>query len=56
MRYIELNPVRAGMAAAPQDYPGSSYRRNALDEGGPNADWLLSHEEYTRPGLDDLAR
>lgn len=44
------------MVAAPQDYPWSSYRRNALGEGGPNADWLTSHEEYTRLGLDDLAR
>lgn len=25
-RYIELNPLRAGMVAAPQDYPWSSYR------------------------------
>ena len=38
MRYIELNPVRAGMVAMPQDYPWSSYRRNALGESGPNAD------------------
>lgn len=56
MRYIELNPLRAGMAAAPQDYPWSSHRRNALGEGGANADWLTLHEEYTRLGLDDLAR
>jgi len=56
MRYIELNPVRAGMVAMPQDYPWSSYRRNALVEGGPNADWLTPHEEYTRLGLDDMAR
>ena len=56
MRYIELNPVRAGMVVMPQDYPWSSYRRNALGEGGPNADWLTPHEEYTRLGLDDIAR
>lgn len=31
-RYIELNPVRAGMVAAPGDYPWSSYRANALGE------------------------
>jgi len=53
MRYIELNPVRAGMVAAPQDYPWSSYRRNALGEGGPNADWLSSHEEYSSLGRDN---
>ena len=56
MRYIELNPVRAGMVAAPQDYPWSSYRRNALGAGGPDAGWLTSHEEYMRLGLDDMAR
>ena len=26
MRYIELNPIRADMAAHPCDYPWSSYR------------------------------
>jgi putative transposase len=31
-RYIELNPVRAGLAADPGDYPWSSYRGNALGE------------------------
>lgn len=29
-RYIECNPVRAGMVADPGDYPWSSYRCNAL--------------------------
>ena len=56
MRYIELNPVRAGMVAVPQDYPWSSYLRNASGERGPNADWLVSHEEYTRLGREDAAR
>jgi len=28
-RYIELNPVRAGMVAAPDDYPWSSFNANA---------------------------
>jgi putative transposase len=28
-RYLELNPVRAGMVAHPRDYPWSSYRGNA---------------------------
>ena len=32
MRYIEKNPVRAGLAARPGDYPWSSYRANALGE------------------------
>ncbi len=56
MRYIELNPVRAGMVDAPQAYPWSSYRRNALGKGGPNADWLAPHEQYARLGRDDAAR
>ena len=29
-RYIEMNPVRAGMVDRPDDYPWSSYRANAL--------------------------
>jgi putative transposase len=29
-RYIELNPVRAGVARRPEDYPYSSYHANAL--------------------------
>lgn len=29
-RYIELNPVRAGMVEHPSEYQWSNYRRNAL--------------------------
>jgi len=29
MRYIEMNPVRAGMVETPAEYPWSSYRWNA---------------------------
>lgn len=32
MRYIELNPVRAGIVRWPAQYPWSSYRANALGE------------------------
>lgn len=47
MRYIELNPVRAGMVEHPADYAWSSYRGNA--SGAPDA--LLSpHELYRRLG------
>ena len=56
MRYIELNPVRAGMVVVPEDYLWSSYRRNALGESGPNADWLSPHAEYTSLGNDDAVR
>ncbi|MCP5277430.1 MAG: transposase [Thiobacillus sp.] len=35
MRYIELNPVRAGMVAHPGEYRWSSYRANAQGEPDP---------------------
>ncbi|WP_306604958.1 transposase [Azonexus sp.] len=47
MRYIELNPVRAGMVVHPGDYPWSSHAFNAM---GIKADWLTPHEEYLRLG------
>lgn len=34
-RYIELNPVRAGMVSAPRDYPWSSYRANTGEQPDP---------------------
>lgn len=43
-RYIELNPVRAGIVAAAEDYIWSSYRANALGEQSglvcPSEEWL----------------
>lgn len=56
MRYIELNPVRAGMVAHPRDYPWSSYRRNATGDGGKNLDWLQPHCEYLALGMHDADR
>ena len=54
-RYIELNPVRAGMVEHPGDYPWSSYRCNALGWPDPllqpHALYLAlgqSKEEQTR--------
>lgn len=44
MRYIELNPVRAGMVAHPADYPWSSYRTHA--QGDPAGAWLSPHRLY----------
>lgn len=35
MRYIELNPVRAGIAASPNEYRWSSYRSNAWGARDP---------------------
>jgi putative transposase len=46
-RYIELNPVRAGIVARPGDYPWSSYRHNA--HGVPD-ELLTPHIEYTGLG------
>ncbi len=46
-RYIELNPVRAGMVAHPSDYPWSSYRAHAQGDSDP---LLLDHELYLRLG------
>jgi len=40
-RYIELNPVRAGMVTHPADYPWSSFRCNAM--GKPNG-LITPHE------------
>ena len=42
-RYIELNPVRAGMVAHPRDYRWSSYRHNA--EGRTDAG-VAPHPAY----------
>jgi putative transposase len=53
MRYIELNPVRAGMVAHPSEYPWSSYRRNAL--GQPN-EIVTPQLEYQRLGKTDEER
>lgn len=51
-RYIELNPVRAGMVQRPADYPWSSYRRNAL---GMHDSGITPHGRYlalaTEPDL-----
>ena len=52
-RYIELNPVRAGMVKAPGQYKWSSYASNAL---GLNNSNLTQHEVYTRLGVSDALR
>jgi putative transposase len=46
-RYIELNPVRAGMVAHPGEYPWSSYRTNALGEAN---DLIEAHPLYAALG------
>ncbi len=46
MRYIELNPVRAGMVGHPRDYPWSSHRRYAYGQSSPNLNWLIEPDQY----------
>lgn len=53
MRYIELNPVRAGMTGDPGGHRWSSYRRNALGLADP---LLTEHPLYTRLGASPTAR
>lgn len=53
-RYIELNPVRAGMVDHPADYPWSSYHVNAGIL--PRNKRLALHECYQRLGADDAER
>jgi putative transposase len=52
-RYIELNPVRAGMVAHPAAYRWSSYRANARGE----SDALVRpHPLFTALGADGASR
>ena len=51
MRYIELNPVRAGIVSHPSEYRWSSYHCNAL---GQADDLVTPHLEYRR--LDKSAQ
>ena len=52
-RYIELNPVRAGMVAHPAEYPWSSYQRNAL---GKPIELITSHILYQGLAKTDKTR
>jgi len=52
-RYIELNPVRAGMVDTPSAYHWSSYGANAL---GIDGIWLKPTLEYEALGSDDEQR
>lgn len=52
-RYIELNPVRAGMVARPEDYVWSSHRANVA---GAGTAWLVPHPEYLALGANEHAR
>ena len=52
-RYIELNPVRAGMERSPAIHRWSSYRHNAL---GDIEAFLVPHETYRSLGRSPQAR
>ncbi|MBI3716206.1 MAG: transposase [Betaproteobacteria bacterium] len=56
MRYIELNPVRAGMVKHPGDYPWSSHRKYAYSDNGINLNWLIEHDQYLRLDRNEPAR
>ena len=52
-RYIELNPVRAGMVVDPGEYRWSSYQVNAL---GKVSELCTPHQEYLLLGGDASSR
>jgi putative transposase len=52
-RYIELNPVRAGMVEHPGEYRWSSYRANAQGEA---CGWLEPHACYQSLAADEQGR
>jgi len=52
-RYIEMNPVRAGMVHHPRDYPWSSYRSNAE---GQFSRLLTPHDEFFSLGQSPEGR
>jgi putative transposase len=52
-RYVELNPVRAGMVAAPADYDWSSHAANAL---GADDELVRPHRVYKQLGRNIKTR
>jgi putative transposase len=52
-RYIELNPVRAGMVGAPAEYQWSSYQVNAL---GKASILCTPHPLFTALGMNTVER
>jgi REP-associated tyrosine transposase len=53
LRYIEQNPVRAGLVARPDQYRWSSYDVHAV---GHHSDWLASHPVLDALGADRAQR
>lgn len=52
-RYIELNPVRAGLVKHPAEFSWSSYQCNGL---GKTSDLLTPHPLYLSLGKNDFTR
>ncbi len=52
-RYIETNPVRAGMVRHPAEYPWSSFRAHVLLRDEP---WLTPHSLHLALGKDKRAQ
>lgn len=52
-RYIELNPVRAGLVKNPKEYPWSSYSYNTSSR--PN-EMISPHRQYLKLGNNDRER
>ncbi len=52
-KYIELNPVKAGMVKKVEDYDWSSYRHNAL---GITDKLITEHRQYKRLGKEKSMR
>ena len=52
-RYIELNPLRAGMVVDPADHAWSSHRGNSTDASDPV---LVRHPVWLRLGNDSISR
>jgi putative transposase len=53
MRYVELNPVRAGLVAKPEDYQWSSYRFHGL---GAHDHLIVPHRLYVTLGNSATVR
>ena len=53
LRYVEANPVEAGIVASPGEYRWTSYRIHAAGE--PSA-WLRFHDVYLSLGKDPAER
>ena len=53
LRYVELNPVRAGLVSAPEEYPWSSARTHICGQPDPV---VIDHALYLRLGATAAGR